>query len=514
MKKTSTFKSVFLKNEYNALRGRNYSTIWYLLLIMYITFLCFGFSKSALNYQKKLSANPFSNWINITYHTGNKASLGLLEEVIQKDTFRTRFHIKESYFYNMWMFSMLSKSGDTAISPFQARSIEPKSDIVKDLFQPANLIRKNFPDSVDAFSFEPNGIIVTERLLDVLGLDHRTTSYISFRDVGLRNWVPLPVLAVVKELPDLADIVCTNTFYCKMMNSGFYDADNPLYRLYIEDINRDSVLKLIPQIYQALEIEDPGNIMCDSTLKGNNSSVQNWLIEIGNEGKNISFNSRNKQIEAIHELKEYHYGQFFMLSPDTICDNSGFSFENLAIEFFDLKKIRDFSEIIKEKYDIPLNMEVLTERENYLFAGNMALGAIIMVLLLSVVSVTIYISSSIRNHLERIKKNLGNFLAFGVKNQILIRLYIIVALRILITAMIPAFILSIVTGELFEKFILESILILEKGENYFSLINHWFLSFVLLILFIAASRTFFSVRNILKHTPGDLVYERDGKNGK
>jgi hypothetical protein len=144
----------------------------------------------------------------------------------------------------------------------------------------------------------------------------------------------------------------------------------------------------------------------------------------------------------------------------------------------------------------------------------MALGAIIMVLLLSIVSVTIYISSTIRNHLERIKKNLGNFLAFGVKNSILISLYIVVAFRILITAMIPAILFAFVSGELFEKYVLGKVLVLDKGQDYFSLTNIWFVAFILLILFIAVIRTYFSVRNILKHTPGDLVYERDGKNGK
>ncbi|MFZ4546112.1 MAG: hypothetical protein ACOYN4_01685 [Bacteroidales bacterium] len=514
MKKIPTFKSVVLKNEYNALRGKNGSTIWYLLLIMYITFLCFGFSKSALDFQKKLSSNPFSNWINITYHTGNKESLGLLEEVIQKDTFRTKYHIKESYFYNMWMFSIMSKAGDTAISPFQARSIEPQSDIVKDLLQPRNLVQKNFPDSVTAFSNQPNGIIVTQRLLTTLGLDYRTVSYLSFRDEGLKNWVPLPIVAVVKEIPDLADIVCTNIFYCKKNNSGLYDNDNLQFRFFIEDINRDSLLKIIPSVFQSMNLEDPGSIMCDSNLRGGNAKIQNWLVTIDNEGESISFSAKNKMLAEIPMLKNYHYGQYFKISADTICDNSGFAFENLAIEFINLEKIREFSDFIKEEYDISLNMEVLTERENYLFAGNMALGAIIMVLLLSIVSVTIYISSSIRNHLERIKKNLGNFLAFGVKNSILISLYIIVAFRILLTAMIPAFLLSLVSGELFEEFFLGKILVLEKGQDYFSLTNIWFVAFILLILLIAVLRTYFSVRYILKHTPGDLVYERDGKNGK
>jgi len=512
MKKTSTFSSVILKNEFKALKGRNSSTIWYLLLIMYITFLCFGFSKNALDFQNKLSSNPFSNWINITYHEGNKKSLELLKEAIQQDTFRMEYHIKESYFYNMWMRTMMSKSGDTTISPFQFRSIEPQSDIITALFEKENLVRKNFPDSVEGFSFEPNGIIVTKKLLVSLGLDYQTVSFISFNDLGAGNWVPLPVLAVVKELPDMADVVCTNTFYCKLTNGGYYDLDNPQFRLFVEDIDKETIMNLYPKILQTLALEDPGCLHFDP-VKGHNNN-RNYLIVIDKETEFVSAKTRLSQLEGITELQNYYKGQFFELTPDTICDNSGFSFENLAIEFNNLEKIREFSDHIEDSYDIPINMEVRTERQNYLFAGNMALGAIIMVLLLSVLSVTIYISGTIRNHLERIKKNLGNFLAFGVRNRILIRLYILVAFRILITAMIPAFILSMVSGELFEKFVLGRILVLDKGQDYFSLINVWFVAFIFLILVIAVLRTYFSVINILKHTPGDLVYERDGKNDR
>ena len=279
-------------------------------------------------------------------------------------------------------------------------------------------------------------------------------------------------------------------------------------------MQRDSIIKLVPIILQTMALEDPGSVMCDSTLKGCNMNSQNWLITIENEKEIIPFHEKNKRLGEIAVLKNYNHGQYFKISPDTICDNSVLPHEDLAFEFSNLEKIREFSEFIKDKYNVSLNMEVLTQRENYVFAGNMALGAILMVLLLSVVTVTIYISSSIRNHLERVKKNLGNFLAFGVKNNILIWLYILVAFRILITAMMPAFLLALVSGELFEKYGLPKLLVLDKEQNYFSLTNIWFVCFIFGILLIAVFRTYISIKYILKHTPGDLVYERDGKNGK
>jgi hypothetical protein len=96
-----------------------------------------------------------------------------------------------------------------------------------------------------------------------------------------------------------------------------------------------------------------------------------------------------------------------------------------------------------------------------------------------------------------------------VGNSALILLYIQVTSIILICAVVPAFILALACGELFETFLLGKLLILDTEQDYFSLFNSWFALFLLLIIIVTILRTFFSVYTILKHTPGDLVYERD-----
>ena len=198
---------------------------------------------------------------------------------------------------------------------------------------------------------------------------------------------------------------------------------------------------------------------------------------------------------------------------DTAIDLSNKVFDALAIEFKNLKEIRKFAEYLKKEYGLEMNMETMTQRENYLFAGNIAFGAIIMVLILSVVSVAIFITSTIKNHLEKVKKNLGNFLAFGMPNKNLVIIYTRVALRILISALIPAFLLAWLTGEATERHILHKFFVLEAGQNYFSILNIWYLMFLSVIILIVISRTLWSVVKILGNTPGDLVYERDEKSG-
>jgi hypothetical protein len=128
---------------------------------------------------------------------------------------------------------------------------------------------------------------------------------------------------------------------------------------------------------------------------------------------------------------------------------------------------------------------------------------------ISIISVSIYISGTLRNHLLRVRKNLGNFLAFGVKNNTLISLYILVTVRILVSALVPALIIAYGCGKLFEKYLLGKLLVIDSDQDYFSLFNSWIAVFVALIMFVAVFRTFISVKKILANTPGDLVYERD-----
>ncbi len=503
----TTFRSVIFKNEFKALRGHDYSTILTLFVILFITLLAFGFAKSTLSYQQKLAADPFSNWINLNYHAGTRDSLRSLHEQILNPKFRKEYHIRGSYFYNKGMVPILGAIGRTRCVQYEARTVEPTSGIVHDLLK-TGVCAKYFPDSVEnVFEWNPNGVIISRKLADDTGLDLRSLSFIRILSPA-DDPVPIPVLAVVNELPDMADIIYTNLFYCKTMNPGFYDRENAYYRLFIEDIDTAGILLVLKELYVALEIRDPSTVQT-AILETGNRSVLNWKIEIGKQEKNLSLQSTNERIARMKSLKGHQYGQYFELSKDSICDNSSFFHDFLAIEFNDLEKIRTFSTYLKANLGLQLNMEVLTARENYLYTGNVAMGVITLLMLLSIFSVSIYISGVIRKHLLTIKKNLGTFLAFGVNSSALTWLYTGVTLKIFVMALFPAFLVADVCGELFEKHLLGKFLALDPAQNYFSLTNSWVAILLFIILSVALFRTFISVRKILKHTPGDLIYERD-----
>jgi hypothetical protein len=507
MQKKMSFRSVFIRNEFKALKGRYNSTIVYLFIILFITFTAFGFTKSTLLYQQKLSADPFSNWINLDFHSGTRDSLRTLNFRITDERFREKYHIKGAYFYNKGMVAIRTFSQGEATGQYEARTIDPNSGVVDDLLR-SNQPVKYFPDSiVNAFKYEPNGVIISEKLREDIGQKDHSLSFVQMKS-AMGDFIPVPLLGVVKELPDQADVIYTNLFYCKSMNAGFYDRENPYYRIFVEDIDTAGILRVLDEVCKALEIRDPSTIQT-TVLKTTNPSTLTWKIEIGSQSNEISAGLKNERIVKVASLKGHHAGQYFELSKDTVCDNSSFFHDYLAIEFRDLEKISVFSKFLKEEMGLQLNLEVLSQRENYLFTGNIAAGSILLLMAISIISVSIYISGIIRNHLLKIKKNLGNFLAFGVKDQTLVRLYIYVAVRILATAILPAMMLAYACGELFEKHLLGKLFVIDAGQDYFSLFNSWFAVFLALIMFVAVLRTFISVKKILTQTPGDLVYERD-----
>jgi hypothetical protein len=507
MTKKISFHAVFIRNEFHALKGRFNSTIVYLSVILFITFLTFGFAKSMLRYQEELSSEPFSNWINLNFHSGTRDSLRSLDEKIESEPFRKRFHIRGSYFYNKGMVSVLTFSRGNLTRQYEARTIDPRSGIVNDLLTSDGCI-KYFPDSVEnAFDFEPNGVIISAKLLKDIGMKPEAMSFIRIRSPQ-GDFVPIPVLAVVKELPDLADVIYTNLFYCKSLNTGFYDRENAYSRLFVDNIDTAGILNVLHELTRVLAIKDPSTIQT-TLLKTGNTSCLTWKIEIGRQQKELPTAILQHKLDSMTTLKDLHAGQYFELSDDTTCDNSSFFHDYLAIEFTNLEKIRDFSGYLKNDLALELNLEDLADRENYLYTGNIAVGSIILLMLLSLAAVSMYLSGIIRNHLLKIRKNLGNFMAFGVQNKTLIRLYILVMLRILATATLPACLLSYACGELFEHYLLGKLMVRDPARDYFSLGNTWFGLFLVLIFFVAVLRTFISVRQLLTQTPGDLVYERD-----
>jgi ABC-type antimicrobial peptide transport system permease subunit len=278
--------------------------------------------------------------------------------------------------------------------------------------------------------------------------------------------------------------------------------------LVVEKVNNQQFINIMLDISKELEYEDISYFSTD-TIEVISDSLITWSLKIPDEGLSISKQEKLSRIQDLPSLQGVHYGPFYDYEIDTNCNSEGHYHDYLAVEFEQLDKIRDFSSYIKDEFGVSMNMETLIQRENYLFVGNLAIAAILMVIVFSIFSLTLYISETFKNHILKVKKNLGNLMALGASNNELISLYLRVAFRMLLYAILIAFAIGYVSGELFEKYILGNLMVLQEGENYFSLLNSWLGLFIFLIISIALLMTFVTIKRILKVSPGDLIYERD-----
>ena len=165
-KEKKSLQKIIRQNEFKALKVTRYSTVLYLLFILWISFLCFGFSKSAFNYQEKLSRDPFSNWVNIVYNHSTEKGLKQLMRTAEEDSsLISKFHINHLFYYSRWRWFTRPNRPDPFPELIQCRSIDQNAGVIKSLLKKENIVRINVPDKVpidSLFQFEPNGLIVTE----------------------------------------------------------------------------------------------------------------------------------------------------------------------------------------------------------------------------------------------------------------------------------------------------------------------------------------------------------------
>ncbi|MCX6303723.1 MAG: hypothetical protein NT040_02030 [Bacteroidetes bacterium] len=507
MKRYLSFNAVVRKNEFKAIAGRRYRTIAYLTGMLSVTFLCIGFSYQALEYQRKLADNPFSNWINIEVtRSVQDSSLNLLSD-LRDPALKNRFLVKNIYLSKGFGASFLDRNGVSSALPLpKARTIDPRSPIIADLLEPDNFSSSGPPGNV--FQRDPFGMVVTDNFLKKTGFHRDSVKYLSY---GLYsdNYIPVRLLGVARELPDHADVLCTDMFY--IMKSYCYPGDKSYSKLFIETTEKKEAELFISILQKEFQVAP------DSVVHDVQEGITVLFFSNEKIGTRQIFRDRLGNLYHLDGLRKYHFGQYTQLVKDTsgamrdhwLEMKRNFNFDYLAVEFNRLDKLKEFSDYIKKRYRVSINLETVEQRENFLFSLNMSFGAIILVLMIAGLSVLIFLSNSLRNHLDKVKRNLGNFMAFGANRNIIIGIYTIVVLKILLISMIIASALAWITGEWFGKYILKRVLILGEGQDFFSLFNLWFLIFSVAIIVAAVCKTLVTVRMLVFKSPGDLIYERE-----
>lgn len=512
------FVRQFTHKELSVLYGRNRKNLLWLGMVFFVTFLAIGFGNGSLKYLEMKMKSPFVNWINIAIPASEAHRMDELIKLLNDSTVKQHYKIASANAYHEFTLNLwdIYNQGTRV---FLGRSIAIDDPLLKEVFTSKNLIKGK------PFSSENEiGLIVTDSLLKTTSQDtsHRFVFW-RFRDShqDYRN-LPLPIVAVVKELPGKHLFAVTPYMYALLWESSSGNPFNPIDErelyLYVgesEDsarIIRDSVDMYFrrqsrkgfrPYVMPAL-LEDYFGYNNGFLIKTTFRPQPNSLQTIDSIFDQFKADVVNRWMQS--KIERYHNYSSRLYPVNHIRQ-----YDNLSLNFSALSHVRDFASFLSGmEYSLKIDMAQTESKENYDFISRLTRIGSFILLLFSIYSISMFLSDVMRMHIEKNRVNLGTLMAFGIDNKGLRNLYANIAFRFVSYAMFSGLVVSAIFGSiggvrLFLKFFRAGV---ESGQLYFSLVNEWTVVAVFIIWIASFLAVYFTLGRLLKYTPGDLVYER------
>jgi hypothetical protein len=511
----SDFLKLFLKREGLELLGRSYRSFWVLLAIMSVTFIAIGFSNGSLKYLENKMSDPFINWVNVELPRGDRELAHKLITVLDNEKSRAEFKFSSmNGYYKFDLFFKDEKQNGRYRS--MGRTIDFDSPLLDVIFSKKNLIAgRRFNSEEDL------GLIVTENFLKQFNYTLNSpyaNMHFSSENNYVITYVPLPIIAIVRELPDMSAFATTPYFY----NQRYLDSkgNNPFSPKHTKDLviyindesfskNKfdESVKKAIASITEC-KYRDPSVSIKDrqdSYLTGKEIRISFFptfdsVEQVKNVFDKLLKNMKNTDSELI-QLFDYQTS-----FADTYRD-----YDYLAVNFKSLDKVRSFKNYLFNELEVEIDMAQIESKENFNFVTKLTRFISLILLAFCILSITMFLSNLLKSHLYKIRMNIGTFKAFGMGNRTLKLIYLsIVGIFISFSLSFSIFI-AFIFGELGGIRLLLKLLSieLEAGQKYFHLADLWTLIAIISILLVSLSAIYLNSNKLFEDSPGNLINNRE-----
>lgn len=511
----SDFTGLFFKREGKELLGKGLSSFWILLSIMTLTFIAIGFSNGSLRYLEKKMSDPFINWVNIDIPWGNQGLASQLTDDLDNKSSKDKFgyaSINGYYKYDLIIQNKKNKNHFRSLG----RTIDFNNPLIDVIFKKENLISgRKFKSENDI------GFIVTADFLKNHGYSEEDGYiYIQYHsdNSSLVNDIPLPVIAIVKELPDMAEFATTPYFYNqRYLDFGGEFPFNPMRTreliIYIPGTTEASE-KLIKDIEN--EVRSIESLKILSPLFTQNQSEDSFaggtVLFVSFFPEPVSTDLLKKVFTDIDEkLNLSSKGCLQLFSYKLTAPFPYKSYDYLAVNFASLDKIRAFKDYLFNEHQVQLEMAQIESKENFNFVTKLTRFISLILLIFCIISITLFLSDLLRNHLLKIKVNIGTFKAFGMGEALLKRIYLSIIGVFITVSIILALLISAIVGYSGGiRLVLYLLRIeLEPQQNYFALADWWTLLAIVAMLFVSLYAIYVSNNKIFKDTPGNLINKRN-----
>ena len=505
--KAGKYIDIFVKQEFKSIVGKGWKNFWILFFVFTITIFALEFSRNGMKFLSYKMSDPFINWIDVKEQPNFEQFMD--ESNMLKDSFKISTIEANNYILEY------AFTKDYGMKRVEGRTISFESDLLKKILNEENtIVARRQPMQEHDY-----GWIVTKDLMTRLGYEDEThyPLYIKYtfpgssenlKKYGLKNYddyfeIPIPIIAVVEQLPDLLDFIAPS-YFMEQNTSGSKPFIVPNHENYFHDLY--------------LVAENPVKDF-SSRLKSyfNNASLQyDDVFEAPDSIKNLLrpaleyriiirdtvYQTLNKVIAEICEKEKDVYRTYdwafdggFQLRPNYL----SFMFDNLS-------KVKTFSIWAKENYGVRIDMAQIEAKENFNTFNLLASLLCLFISVIAIAFVAIFLYFLIDSHFRRISKNLGTIMAFGLGNKQIVKIYLSVFLMMILASLFA--VIAVLGG----AEILFNTLRWWQYEDkmpHFSLCDSWVIITILVIPFISALATVIFLQFKLKATPGDLIFERN-----
>jgi len=492
------FQNLFIFNEFEELTGKSKSGIVTLSVILGITFLALGYAIGGINYLKEKMDDPFTNWVNLEIKQSYREKVTDIQLEMEIDSVKEKFLLNNVSQYNIEFQSVINYENGEEFNP-RLRTLDMDDNLLREILNESkgNVVSGYSHDGNGELEIPVCGLIIKESSLRSLGYeDVKAVKRIALK---LEGFVLYPeVTAVVKELPNLVDILITPHFYTLLQES--FETTNFI------NVSSSNKLEIITS--------ETDEKLIDEDVRNN---IKNYKVA----------STDTRQVEMVEGVPStivtLYFNDYFRFGfKDTIVSelkgNSSIGYERyvpwecnvgttydisdpyyLSFNFNKLDNVRDFKDHMKDEYKVAISMDQVEQKENFALVSRLTNFISLILFGFSILSIVFYVNSLLRTHLEKIKMNLGTLKAFGLNNNFLVTSY----LKIILTFIgISIFIAYLICGlwDLIEARLFEN--------SYFDVFNYKILIAIVIIILTALLTSQRTTSKTLLKTPGDLIYNR------
>ncbi|MBK9733172.1 MAG: ATP-binding cassette domain-containing protein [Chitinophagaceae bacterium] len=534
---SGNFRRLFFVRESDALSGKHKVNFFLLCSIFLFSFIAIGFGNGSLRYLDSVLNSAFVNWLTISIPYQRANYEGSLKDITAEmnDPFnRANFDYDSVTAYSLSSIYLMGK--DEVDSSFvKGRTFDVVRDrkfIEQELLSGKNLIEgSNFRGKQDL------AIIVTPKLLERFGYeplsDHVLITFpISDRDSSENGnkHMPIPIRAIVKELPGKSSFACTEYFY-KAYLMGPESPFNPANQTdgldyFVE--SRDSVVafKIHEVIMNMLKENETLNayspIQPELPEKNIESLAKGYNLHIGfwsDVSSYKMFDTINNLILETEEMLPYRdiiRRTYFFGYVKDVSKNAQYA-DMLSVYFKSLDSVKTFADYVVKTYNTPVQIENgnsievdmsrVKDKENFNFLSNTVLILSYLIIMFGSVAVSLFIFNLLKMHLNKVKMNIGTFMAIGLGNKESRNIYFSIISLFIVAGIIVAFFLAWGLGYIIDYFLKQNIA-LEEGVSYFNMFSLNTIFAIAIFLLSSMLVSWFTINRILSKSPGDLIYNR------